>query len=358
MVHAILSSLSITLDAGNTQIVHPDESLIDADATVTCTNMPSIDNNNFCHFMTSIEYLRDVTETQVDVNGDLITVPALKFRIKKTDFEKFRDYMNTIYVPSWAETNADSQDGVNNAKIRADIPNNNLDLTVVQVNPFRPAPGNFNNSSHGSLPDLYIGYIAAALTGAHEGRAILLNEDAIFNKLAASTASDDTYSFGEAFVRTIFFHGNLNADLSTFTETIESEEYYVTPFVNQDSDVSPLAELYEALYLNASERFTNHAVSTYHTIPLEAGDTLSMKVTISGNLQMNKSDTDDATNQNIMRAITNRCNSSPATFTAPVDYDRKPNEVESENSNVVVSQQNHDVTIILRPQIYQITLSC
>ena len=131
---------------------------------------------NFLSFMQSIQF-RNLNQANSD---------SVAFRISSDDYDRFKNYLNSVLTPSWANTDAAAQDNQDGAVIRAAkygttvIANNALELTVDNV--ALAAPGNFasSGSGHGSLPDLHVGYVAAALTGAHEGRAILLNENAIF----------------------------------------------------------------------------------------------------------------------------------------------------------------------------------
>ena len=42
------------------------------------------------------------------------------------------------------------------------------------------APGNLASGVYGCVPDLLLSYMAAAVTGSHTARAILVDEEAVF----------------------------------------------------------------------------------------------------------------------------------------------------------------------------------
>ena len=106
------------------------------------------------------------------------------FRISTTNYQNTVQYLNErVFTPSWSQTDTQLVDNTNDATIRSLVPvgagtnTNAVEMKVTDVQ--NGAPGNLSESVFGSLADLHIGYVSASLTNAHEGRAIILNENDI-----------------------------------------------------------------------------------------------------------------------------------------------------------------------------------
>lgn len=369
-VHITLSSITLTLAAGEALVPVPSSATapIDSDAVVTCTQMPTLGGASGAanDFRT---LLRRVMCRASHATAGQYVEPDIDFRIAVADYDALGAYLDDVFVPRWQNTDVTGGSG-GEAMLRAStdrtgaqfVGGNALELYIADrngVDPWKaPAPGNFDLTSHGSISDLHVGYVAAALTNAHQGRAILLNEAAVFDTLATGTAGADT--FGTAFTASLFAGKSATAD----------GQHYELQGVSKTDATSPLAQLYYALYSNAPGRFDASASDAdgFIEMPLDADDTVRLKTSIAGGVRMGAShlglQADAAAT--VLKAITAICatSSSPATYEKPIDYDRVPGSggdaVTDSNIATETSAEGSvtAVSTLLRPQVYEFVLTC
>ena len=274
----------------------------------------------------------------------------IRFRISETDYAKFSNYMTDVFTPSWANSDAGDVDNTNNGKIRAKKDNvaaaitNTMTMTVTEGS--IPAPGNFNSSEHGCFPDLHIGYVAAALTNAHEGRAVILNEESVFNTMNSAL-------FGTDFMSSLWGNAIANSG-GEGSRQLDLE----------GNSAGPLKDLFSALYHEAPGRFqtTNlNDTEEFQALPIAEGDTISIKVTVSGGLSMsavNLTGINSSGAKAVMENVTDVCHASPSTFTDPVNQDE--GGASDSNDGITVSgtpgSAGSSVSVSLRSQIYEVSM--
>lgn len=370
MVHAELASLALTLAAGNADVLEKVVVSHDVDATVLVTGVPVTESGDSIrtHFR-KIEWRNLNTLT-----GDEADFDDVVFRISTADYTTLVDNINLLFTPDWSQTDAALEDNENDAVIRALIPpgnpSNTNEVQMTINTPTNGEPGNINNAVFGSLADLHIGYVAAALTNAHEGRAILLNENTIFDTVAGDTAAsvissmgdgDETaenLSFGNAVMRGLFP-----------TNDTGTEEGYYTEHMTQDKH-GPLKELLSALYHQAPGRFqqsTQQSTAndteefqmdgTPQPLPLEKGDIMSFKLTVSSNLRMGTgflaTGTSVAAAQGILQSVLPASSiANPSTYAKPFNVNDTVADAEASDTAVANSEAEGDYSagIYVEPQ--------
>ena len=365
MVHAELASLALTLAAGNADVLEKMVVSHAVDATVLVTGVPVTESgeSNRTHFR-KIEWRNINTLT-----GDDADLDDVVFRISTADYTTLVNNINLLFTPDWSQTDSQLEDNQNNAIIRALIPPGNPSNTnAVQMTintPTNGQPGNVNNAVFGSLADLHIGYVAAAMTNAHEGRAILLNETDIFDTVAGASASvtsamgdgdetADSLSFGNAVMRGLFP-----------TNDTATESGYYTEQMTQDKH-GPLKELLSALYHDAPERFQQSTANdteqfdmdgTPQPLPLEKGDIMSFKLTVSSNLRMGTNflaiGTTVATAQGILQSVLPASSiANPSTYAKPFNVDDTVVDAAASDTAVANSEAEGDYSagIYVDPQ--------
>ena len=345
MVHAELASLSVNLDAGNANVLEKVVSAIESDAVITVAAMPSAHSETLLSLLKKIEF-----RNMNSASGELDELDDIRFRIAESDYNTFADYMTDVFTPSWTNSNAGEQDKTNDAKIRAKQDKdggaitNSMTMTVTEG--AVAAPGNFNNSVHGSFPDLHIGYVAAALTNAHEGRGVILNEESVFNTMNAS--------FGTDFMSSLFDSAAADSGGADYRQ------------VDLEGDsAGPLKDLLSALYHEAPARFqasTLNDTEEFQALPIEADDTISFKVTVSGGISMSAvslTDMDAAGAKNVLANVTDVCHNDPSNFTKPVNQDE--GGAADSNDGITVTgtpgSAESSVSVSLRSQIYEVTMT-
>lgn len=282
------------------------------------------------------------------------------FEMKKTNYDAMSNYLDDLFTPAWSNTNAQDVDNQNDAIIRAKTDRNGnifdngvtdeFQLKISQESKHtHDGPGNFVSQSitteHGSFADLHIGYVAAVLTNAHEGRAIILNEDVIFNTLSTS-------SFGSLFMQALF--------PSPTVETRGDGDYYVEKA--EPSSLKNLKQLLDCLYLLDADRFAESATNECLQLPFVTGDTLSIKLNITGNVQMSTQflqGVDSAGAKTVLANITAIGNQNPSTYTKPINHSGIARDAGIHDNITVdgtVGVANSSVTTPLRTQVYKLTL--
>ena len=352
MVNIVLPSLSVSIDAGNANVLEKIVSPIASDAVITVRNAPADPTHSYTllSFLQSIEF-RNYNSTSDD---------NIRFRISVTNYGLFAQYMSDIFTPAWSKTDAGVVDNTNDAMIRATLNNagdtitNTMTLLVEQGNV--SAPGNFHDSEHGSIPDVHIGYMAAALTNAHEGRAVILNEENVFNTMNGSFGTD--------------FISSLWSTTSGESASLDSGGQYYQIDFNEDTD-GPLKDLFSALYHNAAERFQTDPMNDteeFQPLPLESGDTMSIKLIVSGNMIMStlslaNPQTDG--NDIIPLIIPSHSKANPSTYLSPFNVEESvapesasdtavANGVQDVNYSAGVSHNGvNAVSLQIRPQKYE-----
>lgn len=350
MVNIVLPSLSVSIDAGNANVLEKVVSPISSDAVITVRNAPADPTHSYTllSFLQSIEF-RNYNSASDD---------NIRFRMSATNYGLFAQYMSDIFTPAWSKTDAGVVDNTNDAMIRATLNNagdtitNTMTLLVEQGNV--SAPGNFHDSEHGSIPDVHIGYMAAALTNAHEGRAVILNEENVFNTMNGS--------FGTDFISSLW--SNTSGESASL-----DDQYYQIDF-NEDT-AGPLKDLFSALYHNAPERFQTDPMNDteeFQPLPLESGDTMSIKLIVSGNMVMStlslaNPQTDG--NDIIPLIIPSHSKSNPSTYLSPFNVEESvaptsasdtavANGVQDVNYSAGVSHNGvNAVSVQIRPQKYE-----
>jgi len=352
MVHIELASLAVNLAAGNADVLEKVVSAISSDAIVTVANMPTEPTNseNLLTLFKKIEF-RNLNSASAEYDD-------VRFRIAEADYTKFSNYMSDVFTPTWANTDAGVVDNTNDAMIRAKLDNtgattNTMTMTVAEGSV--PAPGNFNNSVHGCFPDLHIGYVAAALTNAHEGRAVILNEESVFDTMNSSFGADFMSGLWDSAIADSGGSGYRQLDL-------------------EGGSAGPLKELLSALYHGAPERFQSTTLlpasggqdlpdtEEFEALPIVTGDTISIKVTVSGGLSMsavNLTGIDAAGAKNVLENVTDVCHADPSTFTDPVNQDE--GGAADSNDGITVTgapgASGSSVSVSLRPQVYEVTMT-
>jgi len=361
-----LYSLVVDLTAGNADVLEKVVSAISSDAVVEVTNMPTEPTNseNLLSLFKKIQF-RNLNQTSGAVLDDV------RFRIAAADYTKFSNYMSDVFTPTWANSDAGDVDvdGNNDAKIRAKldnagatITNNTMTMTVDEGSV--AAPGNFDGSEHGCFPDLHIGYVAAALTNAHEGRAVILNEESVFENLNGS--------FGTAFMSSLFN--------SASNVTVDGTDYHQLDL--KGGSAGPLKELLSALYHGDPERFQSPTPASsggedlpdteeFETLPIKSGDTISIKVTVSGGLNMNTSSltTPASDGTDILPLIIPTASkANPSTYLAPFNVTSGVSSVAASDTAVangaqelsyvagVVHNGSNAVSLNIRPQKYEVKM--
>lgn len=334
MVHLMLTSIHITIDAGNADVLESNSSTISADANILCTDFPTDPTNgqNLLSLLRTVEF-RNYNHTDQAPND------ALVFRISAENYTRCVHYLNDIYTPAWTNTNAGDVDNTNNAILRAKqdhagnaITDNSFLLTVDQV---ATAPGNFHTSTHGCFADMHIGYISACLTNAHEGRALINNEHTIFNTFHNTSVNN----FGSAFLSALF-------------PTTEADGFYTVTA----TESAHLLQLMQDIYHGEASRFQTAAANDteeYQPLPLEADDTISFKVVINSTLQMstgNLGSMDEPSIQNVLSniSVNGQVSSGNTVYAKPV-----PNGVEG----YIYSAEANSISIQLRSQSYKLMMT-
>lgn len=344
MVHIELASLAVSLSAGNADVLEKVVSAIVSDAVITVDNMPDEPTNseNLLSLFQKIEF-RNLNSASAEYDD-------IRFRISEDNYIKFSNYMTDVFTPSWANSDAGDVDNTSDGKIRAKLDNagatitNTMTMTVAEGSV--AAPGNFNTSVHGSFPDLHIGYVAAALTNAHEGRAVILNEESVFNTMNSS--------FGTDFMSSLFDSAAADSGGAGYRQ-LDLE----------GGSAGPLKELLTALYHEAPSRFqasTPNDTEEFQALPIESGDTISIKVTVSGGLNMsavNLTGIDSSGAKAVMANVTDVCDASPSTFTDPVNQDGSG--AADSNDGITVTGTpglaGSSVSVSLRSQVYEVTMT-
>ena len=350
MVHAELN-LALTLVAGNADVLEKVVSTISSDAVVTVSNMPSDPTNS----ETLLSLFQKIQFR--NLNSASSEYDDIRFRIAEADYTKFSNYMTDVFTPSWANSDAGDVDNTNDGKIRAKKDNegavitNSMTMSVAVSEGSVAAPGNFNNSVHGCFPDLHIGYVAAALTNAHEGRAVILNEESVFDEMNSA--------FGDDFMSSLW---------DSAIEDSGGSDYRQLDL--EGDSAGPLKELLTALYHQAPDRFQASTpidappndTEEFQALPIESGDTISIKVTVSGGLSMsavNLNGIDEAGAKKVMENVTNVCHADPSTFTDPVNQDE--GGAPDSNAGITVTGTpgsiDSTVTVSLRSQTYEVTMT-
>lgn len=334
MVHLMLTSIHITIDAGDADVLESTSKTISADANILCTNFPTDTTNgqNLLSLLRTVEF-RNYNQTDQAPNDSLV------FRISAENYTRCVHYLNDIYTPSWTNTNAQDMDNTNNAIVRAKqdhagnaLADNSFLLTVDQV---ATAPGNFHTSTHGCFADLHIGYISACLTNAHEGRALINNEHTIFNTFHNTSVNN----FGSSFMSALF-------------PTVEADDFYTVTA----TESAHLLELMQCIYHGETSRFqssTTNDTEEYQSVPLEANDTISFKVVINSSLQMstgNLGSMDEPGIQNILSNISlnGQVSSGDTVYAKPVPIDTE---------EYIYSTETNTISIQLRSQSYELVMT-
>ena len=335
MVHLVLPSLQLAIDAGHSSVLgKPATETFSVDANIVCTHFPTEPtyNNNLLSLLRTIEF-RNLNRTSQ------VPYDSIIFRISTTNYTRCVNYLNSIYTPSWARTNATDVDSTNNAIIRTredsagnTFAQNDFLLTVDEV---ATAPGNFHTSTHGCFADLHIGYIASCLTNAHEGRAVIINENTIFDTFH----NGNTVDFGTAFLSALF-------------PTVPDGEYYTA-----SSTESPhLLVLIQSIYHDAPGRMqesTLNDTEEYQTVPLEAEDTISIHLTINGSLQMGTSTLAQMDEIQIRNILSNISSNAQVVSGDPQYAQPLPPNI----SGYEYSTVNQTIAIQLRSQLYKLVLT-
>ena len=274
MVQITLASLALILSAGNAEVLEQVVSDIPSDAVVTVDNMPSIGGEELHTLFQKIQFR--------NLNSASAAYDDVRFRIAETDYTKFSNYMTDVFTPKWANSDLgeDTVDGKNGAKIRANKDGAGTNITSTMTMKVDKgdgdAPGNFHESEHGCFPDLHIGYVAAALTNAHEGRAVILNENSVFEKMNGS--------FGTDFMKSLFFSNKSGVTAGAGSGGSGYRE------LDLEGDLAgPLKELWSALYHEAPERFqeaTLNDTEEFQALPIKPKDNISISVTVTAGLSM------------------------------------------------------------------------
>ena len=113
------------------------------------------------------------------------------------------------------------------------------------------------------------------------------------------------------------------------------------------------------------QQSTPNDTEEFQALPIEAGDTISIKVTVDGGLNMsavNLTGIDEAGAKAVMANVTDVCDASPSTFTDPVDQDNSRNGgAAGSNDGITVTgtpgQAGSSVSVSLRSQIYEVTMT-
>jgi hypothetical protein len=350
-----LKSLVVPLSAGNADVLEKVVRDITSDAVVTVTNMPSDPTNEETLFslFQKIQF-RNLNSASAEFDD-------VRFRIAETDYTKFSNYMTDVFTPSWANTNAGDVDNTPDALIHAKKDNqsnsfstNTMKMTVAESSSTVPAPGNFDGSEHGCFPDLHIGYVAAALTNAHEGRAVILNEKSVFEKM--------NDSFGADFMSSLWDSADEDSGGSGYRQLdLEGDS------------AGPLKELLSTLYHGDPDRFQSPTPAAsggqvlpdteeFEALPIEAGDTISIQVTVSGGLNMsavNLTGIDAGGAKSVLANVTDVCHASPSTFTDPVDQDEGGDADSNEGITVTGTPGalGSSVSVSLRSQVYEVKMT-
>lgn len=345
VVNIELASLALSLSAGNADVLEKVVSaIVNTDAVVTVADMPTDPTNseNLLSLFQKIQF-RNLNSASAEYDD-------IRFRIAEADYTKFSNYMTDVFTPSWANSDAGDVDNTNDGKIRAKKDNegatitNSMTMSVAEGSV--TAPGNFNGSEHGCFPDLHIGYVAAALTNAHEGRAVILNEESVFDTMNSAFGTDFMSSLWDSAAADSGGSGYRQLDL-------------------EGGSAGPLKDLFSALYHQAPGRFqasTPNDTEEFQALPIESGDTISIKVTVSGGLNMsavNLTGIDSSGAKAVMANVTDVCHASPSTFTDPVNQDEggAADSNEGITVNGTPGEANSSVSVSLRSQIYEVTMT-
>ena len=350
-VNVALASLEVTLNAGDANVLEKVTRAINSDAVIDVTSMPTIVTSESSEALDLLSLLQKIEFRNRNSISSTDPQDDIRFRISASDYSNFENYMTDVFTPLWENSDADTEDGRNDAQIRAKTVTggtmgvNQLDMTVTAV---AAAPGNFNGSKHGSFPDLHLGYVAAALTNAHEGRAVILNEPNVFNSMNGS--------FGSQFMSSLFEGVSVDSDNNYYTLDMEG------------NSAGPLKDLLSALYHQDQSRFQQPTPETsdgntvlpdteeFQALPIVAGDTISFKVTVDGSISMNAASlADDETAKSVLKNITSVCDNSPndATFEDPVNHDK--GGIAGSDNDITV--EGTTVSVSLRSQIYEVSMT-
>ena len=357
MVNIALPSLSVTLDAGHAEVLEKVVSPIVSDAVITIENTPTdpTHSNTLLSLLQSIEF-RNLNSLSSEFDD-------IRFRMSETNYGRLAQYMTDMFTPEWVNTDVADGDHTNDAMIRAKLDNagatitNTMTLTVEEGSV--PAPGNFNDSEHGCFPDLHIGYVAAALTNAHEGRAVILNEESIFASMHNNSGMHN--NFGTQFTSQLWNSANADSGGSGYRQ-LDLE----------GGSAGPLKELLSALYHEAPDRFqesTLNETEEFQTLPIESGDTMSIKVTVTGSLKMSTlsltTPTSDGANI-LPLIIPTASKANPSTYSTPFNVDESvASNVASDTAVATQTQElNYEagvlhngvdaVSVHIRPQKYEV----
>lgn len=354
--------MSLLLNAGDADILSTSVGAMNDDAVITCTDLPihPASSENLLSIFNGIQY-RNLNTT---IDDDI------RFRMSVAMYNAAVEYLDDLFTPSWANTNAQTVDNTNDAVIKAvkdgdgtDYADNSMTLTISQDSSRHTVsgPGNFVSNvlstTHGCLADLHVSYVAASLTNAHEGKAIILNENDIFDTLATNNGGS---TFGALFMQSLF-------PLPQNTST--NDGYYT-----QDAGTGLLNELLGHLYHGDPSRFSTSAdvfsgedgmndndTEEFQMIPLKAADTISIKLIITANIRMSAAQlgtTNEAGAKSVMANITNVCNANPATYENAVNQ-AGTGRLAGAHDNITVSgtigQAGSYVSVPLRDQTYMLT---
>ena len=356
MVHIELPSLSVSLDAGDADVLEKVVSSISSDAVITISNTPTdpTHSNTLLSLLQSIEFR--------NLNSSSIEFDDIRFRISETNYGRLAQYMTDVFTPEWANTDAGDVDNTNDALIRAkkDNQSNSFStntMTMAVAEGSVDAPGNFDGSEHGSFPDLHIGYVAAALTNAHEGRAVILNEESVFDTMNSSFGAD--------------FMSSLWSNTSGVTAGADSGGAGYRQLDLEGGSAGPLKELLSALYHGAPERFqtaTPNDTEVFQALPIEAGDTVSIRVTVTGNIKMSTSSltTPASDGADILPLIIPTASkANPSTYQAPFNVVSGVSPDAASDTAVAIGAQelsyvagvshngSNAVSLDIRPQKYE-----
>lgn len=419
----VLPSLCVSLNIGHADLLDRAPDSVTADATLCVSNIPSTETTgqSLMDLFRCIEFTNFYQQPVID--NSYKDLDGVMFRIHQTHYTTLQSHVNTIFTPSFASTDAHLINNVSDQKIRYLLPVDasvNTNQTVFRVTQMTdagietivggsPAPGDFNNSTHGCLGDVHIGYLSAALTGTHRGRAIVNNEDVIIDTLAynsCSLSSDvSNISFGEAVMRALFP-----------TQDLSGDGYYYESMLSQTSDddntTKPIKELFSQLYHKSTERFYGYYTSLtepsvvqtvyehsetltlrsdlsfnthgiivydgsdtivplldvegtsiasgtdasflpvtdlYQPLPFHMGDSVSFKITFNGSLQLlfaNDDITETKGNQ-LLTMYSTHAQNIPATYTYPIDPSLIEYNTHLSRSSVNIRDQVYQLKIVL-----------
>lgn len=206
----------------------------------------------------------DSSNTQITLNKDISITGDSEIKVLDRDnftisadasaAEIISQILTNALTPAFENTDASEKNNSPSIQIRAKTNDSAGDflggsVTVKEVSASdSDAPGlpaNWKSSEHGCLSDALVGYLAMVLTGAHQGRAIIVNEDVIFD--TAHTYTDNVEGNVEGIGKAII---NKLCGVSTWNQ--ESDLTGINSFTNADA---PVIELVKQMYEQNPERF-------------------------------------------------------------------------------------------------------